>query len=412
MNKLKGSRNLIVAACLVSLGVVGVSGGSAVASSKAHLSGKPVLIGLMYMKTGADSSPALDEEDTGAIAAQDYINSLGGFGGRPAKVIACDTQSTTAGAVTCANELAADGVVFVDGFALGFPDALPIFSKHHIPIISVPVTPQEYSNPDSMPIFGGSLGEYSAEAWYGVNVLHSTNGAFVEEEAPAGDSPFPYMQPYFTKVGGTLTDVQVPLTSADLSPEIAQIVQSKATVVLTELGAAADDQLFPALQAAGYKPDQIVSQGSALDIDNFLNTVKPQSAINGMIFTAEFDSFDDVSNVQVKDYRAASEKYEHTNGRGALEQWSFATLMTAYDVAKTMGFSKFNGTSMTKWFHTKIVPIYMGYQYNLKVAPKADPSVGDPYVHFIQYKNGKLVNLPQPWVDSINNTTVPYTYHS
>jgi ABC-type branched-subunit amino acid transport system substrate-binding protein len=73
----------------------------------------PVVVGVLY----TDDNPVGDEPETrvAALAAQSYINSHGGIGGRTLKVVPCNGKNDPQTDVQCATEFVNDGAVAVHG---------------------------------------------------------------------------------------------------------------------------------------------------------------------------------------------------------------------------------------------------------------------------------------------------------
>lgn len=362
------------------------------------------------MASGVAASPQEDEWSDGTKAAAAYINDkLGGFGGRPVKVDVCDSKSTSAGALTCANQLVADKADFVTGFALGIgADAIPVLAKAGIPVQSVPISPQEYSSADSFPYGGGSFTEYPANAAYAADHLGLKKGVLVVSDLGDSKPVVDSMNVYFNKVGGSVSGVTVPATTADLSPAVAETVKSKPDVVFTALGGVQDAKLYEALAQQGFSPRNMIAQASAVDVGNFFSKVTPESAIEGSLYCDGFVSFDDTTNADVATYRNAMQQYEHVAGRGVLDQWSFATVMTNYNLAKKQGFAAFDKATLTNALTNDVVPVFMGYQYQRSSAPKAAPAVGNPYVLFVRYQGGKVVTQNDGWVNGATGATIPF----
>jgi ABC-type branched-subunit amino acid transport system substrate-binding protein len=70
-------------------------------------------VGVLY----TDDNPVGDEPETrvAALAAQSYINSHGGIGGRTLKVVPCNGKNDPQTDVQCATEFVNDGAVAVHG---------------------------------------------------------------------------------------------------------------------------------------------------------------------------------------------------------------------------------------------------------------------------------------------------------
>ncbi len=406
-----GFSAVCVAAAMTGCGSSGGGGtGSGAADQTDSLKGKPVTVGLIVMQSGVAASAQENQWVVGTRAAVAYINhQLGGFGGRPLKIDLCDSKSTSAGALTCANKLAADKVDFVSGFALGIgANALPIFAKAGIPVHSVPISPQEYSSPDSFPYGGGSFTEYPANAAYATSKLGAKKGVLVVSDLGDSSAVVNSMNVFFRRAGGSVTAITVPATTADLSPQVAEAIKTKPDAIFTALSGVQDATLYEQLEKQGFSPRNIIAQASAVDVPNFFAKVSPKTAIEGSLYGDIFVSFDDTAQPDVATYRTAMKTYEKDEGRTVLGQWSFSTVMTNYTIAKKHGFAAFSGASLIKVLNTETVPVFMSYQYNRAAAPKGAPAVGNPYVVFVRYQGGKVVNQPGGWVNGVTGAAVPF----
>jgi branched-chain amino acid transport system substrate-binding protein len=387
------------------------SGSSQSASGGAAPKGPPVLVGLVEEETGTFASPQLAAWGKGVEAAIDYVNKdLGGFGGRPVQVVTCDSQSSAAGSLICANKMVTSKVDFVTGISPFFgATGIPVLEKAGIPAQLDPVAIQMATSPDSFPYVGGAYTQFPGQAAYAIKQLKSKKATVLEVQQAV--SAAQVIKPFYDAAGGELTDVMIAGTSGDLSPAIARTVQSKPDTVFTVLQATQAVQIYPLLAQQGIDPSTIVSAGGALDVTNFFSKISPPSAVENALFSAESDSFDDTANPEVATYLAAMKKYVGMDGRSGFAQAGFATVMTNYGVAKKVGASTFSAASLASYLTSNVVPVFMGYNYSRADAPKAYPALGEVHIEFVRWRGGKVVTVSDGFVDTRTGDTAPKFVH-
>jgi branched-chain amino acid transport system substrate-binding protein len=404
-------RGLAVAATLA-IGAVGAgcgsndsSGSSSKSSSSGaaakKLTGDPVKIAVLSEETGPLAQPGKPWV-TGAKAAADYINNdLGGFGGRPVQIVTCDTKGDPGATLACANKTAADGVVTTVGLSINFgANGLNVYKKHNIPSMNAPVSAQDFADPDSFPIGGGILSEFTAGPRYMAEKLGAKHIVVLVAKAPTVQVSLDLMKAAFLKAGGQKFDVSTyPPGAADLTSAVAKATSAKPDMVYAVTSNADGPRVYQALAQQGWPAEKIMNQGGAVDDDTFFS--KAGNTVNNSYFSYEFHSYDETANADVRAYRGAMKKYANgTDGRGEFFQWPFANVMTVYNAAKQIGFAKFDATSLKDYLSkTEGVPIFMGNKLADSAADKkTSPSIRNPFVRFVQLKDGKLTDIGGGWV--------------
>ena len=99
--------------------------------------------------------------------------------------------------------------------------------------------------------------------------------------------------------------------------------------------------VYRAFQQQGFPPNKIVNTGATVDQETFFSKVD-QAAVEGSYYSYEFETYDDTSNPDVKEYRDAMKKYSKVDGKSEFYQWGFADVMTVYNIAKKIGGAKFD----------------------------------------------------------------------
>jgi ABC-type branched-subunit amino acid transport system substrate-binding protein len=370
-----------------------------------------IKIGVVQEASGAAASDYLMEWGIGAQAAVDYINEdLDGFGGRKVELIVCDAQSSAAGALTCANRFVTEKVAFVTGLSLYWgANGISVLERAGIPSQTAPISVQDASSPISFPYGGGVFSELPAATTYAVDVLEANRVAAAVYDGVGNDIFFDRYRGPVDEAGGEFTEVLVPPTG-DMSPSIANAISADPDVVVTPIS---NTQLIPyyeGLHKQGFDMTHAISVGAAVDADNFFDLVKVPESIEGTVYTYEFKSFDDVEDPEVKTFRDAMEKYSDVAGRGEFYQWSFATVITNYHVAEEMGFDKFGAKSLINVLENDTVPVFMGHEFSKKKYATDDaPGIGNPWIRFVEYRDGKVTDLTEGWLNGFTGEVVTET---
>jgi ABC-type branched-subunit amino acid transport system substrate-binding protein len=201
---------------------VSSSGGSAA-------SGTPINVMMESQVTGATfGSP---ETVNAAQAMVKQINDSGGIKGAKLNLIICDDKESPNVAASCARTAISDHVAAVIvGISINAQATLPILQAANIPWITVyPVSPIEYTSPDSFPLTGGSAGLLPAQGAYmaphGCTKVGILADATTQAQASADQ-----MVAGVEAGGGTVVSRQTVSTqSADVAPAIATILHAGAT---------------------------------------------------------------------------------------------------------------------------------------------------------------------------------------
>jgi ABC-type branched-subunit amino acid transport system substrate-binding protein len=389
---------VLLAACSSSGGSTGNGGSKA-----------PIKLGIVGDLSGPFAGPAGTEAVVGAKAAVDYINTeVNGFGGRKLQVVQCDTQSSGAGALTCANKLVAAKVDWVVGLS-GFwaSNGLQTISKANIVNQTIPLQRQEVTDPNAFPVGGGIYTEFGGQSTYAVKNMGASNGvAIFFDTGPLSALSWDLYKAPWDRAGKKVNEVLVPITSADLSPSIAKALSYRPDAIVVGMGTVQTQQLYEGLARQGYDMTKVISTSAVADIDQFFSKATDKSSIEGTLNSGQVSSFDDLSDPEIAVFRHAMQTYGHVPGRAAFYQLGFSPILTDYLVAKRMGFDKFDKTSLKDAFITQKVPVFMGYEYDHSSAPKDLPQVGASYIRFVQYKNGTLVNKNDGFINGFTGATV------
>jgi branched-chain amino acid transport system substrate-binding protein len=268
------------------------------------------------------------------------------------------------------------------------------------------VQKSEVTDPYAFPIGGGIFTEYPAQSLYAVQNLKASNGvAIISDNGSAEIAANLYKGPW-DRAGKNFHAVVVPVTSADLSPSVAKALSYHPDAIMVTLVPAQATQLYQALARQGYDMSKVINQGPSADEQNFFGKVTPRSILEGTNYSSQYSSYDDTSGPETAIYRHAMQTYENSDGRAEFYVFGFAPLMTDYLVAKTMGFDKFDASTLKTAFETQKLPIFMSYQYDRSTAPKDLSQAGSPYFRLLQYRGGKLTNTSDGFLNATTGETV------
>jgi ABC-type branched-subunit amino acid transport system substrate-binding protein len=124
------------------------------ANAPAKPTGEPVKVMVIYEKSAGVANPEIPD---GARAAAKALNKKDGIGGRPVKVLVCDTNNDPNTAAECGRSAVDEGVVALIGVltphSTGF---MPLMEQSKIPSIGVVAAGfADFTSPAAFPITGG-----------------------------------------------------------------------------------------------------------------------------------------------------------------------------------------------------------------------------------------------------------------
>jgi ABC-type branched-subunit amino acid transport system substrate-binding protein len=176
----------------------------------------------MNGKAGAEPGmPALAQAITG------YFNDNGGVAGHPVRVITCNEQNTSDGAIACANQAAAAKAVAVVGSASQFGNQfMPLLESAGISYIGGSgASAAEFSSPYSYPVNGGYqtllVGNGEQLAASGCRRV-----AIVRPDTAVGDSMYTFLNNGLAQFHLSATDVKATEGRTNYQREVREAVGS------------------------------------------------------------------------------------------------------------------------------------------------------------------------------------------
>lgn len=380
---------------LVTMAACGTQSDAEKAASK--LTGEPIVIASISDTSGAGSISAVIAQFTEAEkAAVDYVNAdLGGVGGRPLELFVCDSKVDPAATASCAQQAIDKGAVAKVGLSVLWGDnGLPLFEKAGIPSLNAPVSPQDSTADEiSFPLGGGAGTEWPGQIKYWAENFGLKKAVILADDNSTGRVQIENQKAVAKELGVEIVPVFLPVGAADPTPFVAKAVEEDPDAIFTAASGAAAVAVYRALNQQGYPADQIVNQGAAVDEETFFSKV-PEEIIDGAYFTYEFDSYDDLDNEDVKDYRNAMKKYGPNEGKSEFYQWGFSNIMTITQIADQTGAKDFDAQALRDFLlKVEDFDAFMGGALSRSNAPESVPATIQSGIRIMQYKDGEVVQV-------------------
>ena len=355
--------------------------------------GDPIVLYDISDTSGAGSiSAVLKQFPDAAQAAVDHVNKdLGGLDGRPFKLVKCDSKADPAATTACANQAVQDKALAKVGLSVLWDNGNKVFAKNGIVSHNAPVTASDSVSPTSFPFGGGAASEWPGEVQYWATEMGAKHGVTLADDNAQGQVNVDLMEAQAAKNPGFKLDVVRLKIGADPTPSVARVVGLKPDVVFTAAAGSAAVAVYRAFQQQGFPAEKIVNTGATVDQETFFSKVD-QAAVEGSYYSYEFETYDDTSNAEVKEYRDAMKNHSDVDGKSEFYQWGFADVMTVYNIGKKIGGDKLNAKSYLDYFkNIEGEKVFMGGELSKKSAPEAAPQIIQPTIRIVQYKGGKVV---------------------
>ena len=395
---------------LAAFGVAGCGedeeSGSASSGTDKTPSGEPIVLYDISDTSGAGSiSAVLKQFPDAAQAAVDHINKdLGGLDGRPFKLVKCDSKADPAATTACANQAVQDKALAKVGLSVLWDNGNKVFAKAGIASHNAPVTASDSTSPTSFPFGGGAASEWPGQVQYWAAERGAKHGVTLADDNAQGQVNVDLMEAQAAKNPGFKLDVVRLKIGADPTPSVARVVGLKPDVVFTAAAGSAAVAVYRAFQQQGFPADKIVNTGATVDEETFFSKVD-KSAIEGSFYSYEFETYDDTSNPEVKEYRDAMKAHSDVEGKSEFYQWGFADVMTIYNLGKKIGGDKLDQKSYLDFMKTiEGEKVFMGGPLSTKSAPEGAPQIIQPTIRIVQYKGGKVVPVSDGFFNPLEGT--------
>lgn len=247
--------------------------------------GTPVKVGVIT--DGATQAFDNSSELVAANAAVDYWNEYkAGIAGHEIETVTCETKADPAGAADCANKMISEGVV---GVVVGqSAQAEAIWKPLHeakIPLMFLAASGDgPLTDPDTTFNLHNGYGTLFALPVTVANEVGAEKVAFVVIDVPQALTAFDAAAPQMLEAAGLDYDlVKVPVGTADMTPQMQQIVNSGAEVVSVVGNDSFCIAAFNGLKAVGFSGE--ITSITQCVTDATREAVDP-SVLDGMYLTA------------------------------------------------------------------------------------------------------------------------------
>jgi branched-chain amino acid transport system substrate-binding protein len=223
---------------------------SSSASSAAAPSGQPIdIMNIGVIQSSQFSAP---EMVSGAQAAVKAINSSGGVDGRPLVLQTCNDQADPDIATSCAEKAVQNKDAAVVGtFSISGTQILPVLqSAGMADIADDPISPTEFSAPNSFPVECGTLCDGAGSLKF-FKSLGVKDVAIPYEGNSAGQQDMVINNEAAKTLGMKVTGISVPPTATDLSTYESETIASSPGGVLLDVGGSQNANFIKGLRSLG-----------------------------------------------------------------------------------------------------------------------------------------------------------------
>jgi ABC-type branched-subunit amino acid transport system substrate-binding protein len=339
--------------------------------------------------------PLLPDYEAGARAAAAQLNASGGFGGRQVIIDSCNSSSQAAAATACAHTTLENHPIAEFGCDTVWGNAgLPIYADAKTPSFNCMNTSADFNNPWNFGINPAGLGESRASARFACSRANVKSWLGLWPDLPAFHSDQNLAAQIVQGCGKqVLTPIFYPLTAVDVTPYVNKVVQANPDLV-TFFGVGAGPVLFfKGFQQNNFPASRIIAPSSIFIAGTTI--AQAGSAVNGAYSLNELQSWSNTKNPDVVRYLAAF-KGSSTDPRNATVQNGYMFVNWFYNVAKAVGFDKFNSATLAAFMNAKKNNrVHIPLSRTLLVpGPKKFPQQHQPYVLITQVQNAKLNVVP------------------
>jgi ABC-type branched-subunit amino acid transport system substrate-binding protein len=176
----------------------------------------------------------------------------------------------------------------------------------------------------------------------------------------------------------------------DVTPFVGKALEGKPDFVIFSSIGAQVVLFMKAFQQSGYPASKV----SMPDTDAPYSIIEQAGgAMNGAIVLSQFHSWGDTKNADVAAYLNAMKGFD-VDPRDGNVQWGYSDVMFVYEVAKKIGFDKFNAQTLAAYMRTQRglhIPLSRSL---FNPGPKGFAQEKQPYVQISQVKGEQIVPLP------------------
>ncbi len=355
------------------------SGAAASTSTTTHAAtGSPITVAVISFKI-----PGIDELtpiDAGGQAAANLINSEGGFGGHPLKLVTCNSMLAPAPATTCARNTIGLHPLAMVGCELSWSiSGLPIYAAAKTPSLNCPNTTVDFHSPWSFGMNPGEAGDNAATLAYACSLPKVKTIVSMITNVPAAQEVFNQeTAPIVKACGKTAYPIFVSPTVVDITPYVQKAMGYHPQFILGDIQTAQVPQMFSLFEQNGIAAGDI----TASDVAFTASILAKSPQMKGGISIAEFNpwtmtNLPDVA-AYVKGMQGTGVDYKDPS-----VEWGWALITWVYDASKAVGFSNLNGATLAAYLRTAAnQPIPLSREW-VNPGPTNAPQVKQPYARML-----------------------------
>ena len=316
----------VAATATVAVLAAGCTGGSKAATAPpSSTPSNAIVIGLINTEDApVGSFPDLRR---GALAAEHYVNDNGGVGQRPIDLVPCVTDGTPESSQACANKLLArHPVAVIGGVDLGAAASLPPLQSAGVPYVGgTPVSTDALTSNGSFMFTGGTATEVLGEVAYAADTLHARRMAAVYVDVPGLLSTAVGLLNSIVRKKGVSDFKVVPVQSdsPDVTPALSSAASAHPDAVLAVFPGQSCTRVIEGVSAIGLKARMLYP--SLCAGQQLLSAAG--SASDGSVVASGYRPYTDTSDPDVKIYRTALSRYDHSAKPSLLSQAGFSVVV-------------------------------------------------------------------------------------
>jgi ABC-type branched-subunit amino acid transport system substrate-binding protein len=347
----------------------------------------------------------LDYFETGAKAAEEYINDNGGFGGRKLVIDVCNSMAQPSTAMTCARKGLAKKPIAQFGCEIAWSQGgLQLYAKNKIPSFNCTNNEEDFTNPWSYGLHPGIYGYDKGRPLYACTRDDIKKAVVVTQDIPQQRQLVPAVtKPVMDDCGKELEVVYYPPGATDLTAVIQKVARANADVVFLNT---TGPQVVPMVQGLvqnNIKGDKLWLAEGAFNYDE---VVKPLGdALEGALYFGGWTAWDDTSTSDAAEYfsRMEAAGISKDEARAPFTTYGYAEVMFFYEAAKQIGFDKFDAATLKEFADSANgVKIPMAREYT-NPGPEAAPQLKQSWAQIAKWEGGKLTPITegteQGWIN-------------
>ncbi len=363
-------------------------------------SGTPVKIGLIASES---IEPTLLP---GAQAAVKYVNQeLGGIGGHPIELVACDEKADPAAAAACSQQMISSNVAGVIGYpivwgAIGGAKAIGTAKiGYYGTADQVSIT-----QPNGYPLFGGSPQTSVVALAMSALKLASLNIMTLDNPLAVGGAKL--LQASLESHNIAVPSVvQYKLGAADLATPVTQLLKGNPPAIYF-IGDSADLRRSLVITTqAGYKGKIFVSSSSTSPgVAESIGNMKGVLADTGQLLLPQ-----DTNDPEAVAFQTAMAKYDKASDADNYAEVTFSQIVTLTAIGNKISGDITGSNMLDAVKNAKSQPVFIGYQLDSANVPKVAglDHLLDTYNRVVQYDGTKwnyVLGWSSAYVDGGSNS--------